>query len=309
LFELADESLDERTLKVRQAFYAAHAMPDMSEPYIVEVFDDYVICRAGESLYRAAYTLSDGEIAFAPKSEWTEVKPSYVEAALEFIRGLFKRKPAAPPAPPVGGVDMTIKLSELSAEDRAELVRLVAAQASPQAPPPPASPPFVDLSSIFNLDGLSDEAKAERKRQIEAHLSLVRQQANLEYQAQLAQVQRESVIAELATRVTGGTAEIPRGLPGVTAAELQGHLLKLDPAEAKWFGDLLARIVKDGLLEFAELGHGKRLQGLAPVPEFAREPLQAALDAGHSAQAFFELAGLGDAAQYDLSAFTPAKKE
>ncbi|MCC6192047.1 MAG: hypothetical protein IT318_23710 [Anaerolineales bacterium] len=294
LFELSEDSLDEQAMQVRQAFHAAH-QPQMDPPYVLEVYADYVICRYGDALYRVAYKLADEGVTFAPASEWVEVEPAYVEAA---------RPPGTGDAEGVLEMEITEdKLKEMIAG------AVTAALAKGSPPPPSAPPPTVDLSSFFNLDGLSEEATAARKAQIEAHLSLVRQQAQLEYQAQLAQVQRESVIAELSTRVTGGTAEAPRGIPGTTAAELQAHLLKLEPADAKWFGDLLARIVKDGLVEFAELGHGRRLQGLTPVPEHARESLQAALDAGNTAAQFFELAGLGDAAQYDLSAFKPAAKK
>jgi len=79
LYALQDESLDERSMKIRQAFMSMHAMPMDDMPMVMEVFDDYVICRAGEKVYRAPFTESEDGYQFAARDQWQEVKPAYVD--------------------------------------------------------------------------------------------------------------------------------------------------------------------------------------------------------------------------------------
>src|SRR3990170_826583 len=91
LYALQDESLDERSMKIRQAFMSMHAMPMDDMPMVMEVFDDYVICRAGEKVYRAPFTESEGGYQFAARDQWQEVKPAYVDAARQWFTELVKR--------------------------------------------------------------------------------------------------------------------------------------------------------------------------------------------------------------------------
>jgi hypothetical protein len=127
----------------------------------------------------------------------------------------------------------------------------------------------------------------------------VQEQAALQFQAQMAAIQRDTAITELSMRITGGTPDAPRGVKGTTAEVLKQHLLALPATEAQWFGSLLSGIVKDGLVEFAELGHARKLTGHTPLPP----ETVAALEKGEIKLADLgsPILGLGDLAQYDLS--------
>lgn len=200
---------------------------------------------------------------------------------------------------------MTIKLSELSETDRAELARLVAAQlpngvtTTTPVIVPANENQTVDLTAIFNLAGITEDGKKQVQNWATKQAELVQQQVQMAQAQALAEVQRDNRFTELAQRLTGGTQEAPRGLKGVTADELKKHLKALPADEAKFFGDLLTGVVQNGLVEFSEIGHGKKLTGTVPLPaEFAEALDSGALKISDLSGA---LAGLGDLAQYDLS--------
>jgi len=285
---------------------------------LVDVFDGYLIARAGgdDDLFKVTYTrggVNNDEITFAPQAEWTSVKSTYVDQALNQIKkiaralGLMERprKPKklgeAEANPPVhlsqGDEVMSIKLSDLSEADRAELAKLVAAQVAPPAAPPAAPP--VDLSQFMGVAALSEDGKAQLAAWMATQARTVKEQAELAFKAEMAKIQRENAVTELSQRVTGGSAEAPRGLKGVTATELAKHLLALPADEAKFFGDLLAGIVKDGLVEFRETGHGGRVDAVVELPA----EIAAKLDDGtfKIADLASPILGLGDLKNYDLS--------
>lgn len=308
--DLADESLDEKTMNVRRAFYDAMATPDLAEPYICEVFDGYVIVRAGDALYRVDYTEGENGIQFAARADWAEVKQAFVEAAWDTVRGWFGKltRPAAKPAQSKEGViEMEITLEKLQELITNTVKGLLPAQPAPQ--PDPAKPALpADLASLFNIDGLSEAAKAERKKELKTYLDQVRLQADLEYRAELSRLQRETSVTELAQRVVGGTEDAPRGLRGVSVDELRSHLLKMDPDEAKWWGELIESNVKDGLMTFDEIGHGRGVKHLRQVPADYIEALQNVINAGNSVAEFFNLTGIGSPDEYDLSQFKAKEK-
>lgn len=114
----------------------------------------------------------------------------------------------------------------------------------------------------------------------------------------MARLQHAQRMTELSQLLTGGNDDAPRGLR-VAAEELQAHLLKLEPDEAKFWGELLSKTQKDGFIEFGEVGHGHDPKGGKQLPaEYA-----ALLDAGKLAVADLAApqSGLGDVSQYDLS--------
>lgn len=310
LFQLADESLDERTMNIRRAFYDATSTPEMSEPYICEVFDGYVIARAGESLFKVPYTEGDNGIEFSARSEWAEVKQSYVEAAFEWVRGLFKQKPA-PPKQGVLEMEITLeKLKELIVGTVKEVIPAAPAQPvpAPDATPAPALP--ADLAAVLGVNVLSEKGKAELATWMTAQAKAVQEQAQLAFNAQMARISRENTVTELAQRITGGSTEAPRGIKGATAEDMKKHLLALPADESKWFGELLAGIVKDGLTEFAEIGHGRQLQGVAELAEpYAGMLREWVANKGDVAEFFtINARELGEMKTYNLAAFAPKEK-
>lgn len=77
-------SLDTRSSKVRHDFYERFPMPQFydaanNSPYVVEVFDAYLIAAQGDDYYRVAYTEDGGEFEFANPDEWVDVENTWVD--------------------------------------------------------------------------------------------------------------------------------------------------------------------------------------------------------------------------------------
>ncbi len=109
-------------------------------------------------------------------------------------------------------------------------------------------------------------------------------------------------ITQLAAKFIGGGKY---GLP-VSVVELTDFLESLDGDQFVVAKRLFETITQNGPVEFEEIGHGRRLRK-QPLPVEYHDSLKRALAAGNTAGEFFELAGLGDAAQYDLSQFEGGK--
>ena len=298
LYQLADESLDERGRNIRHAFAELFALEPMSAPYIREVFEGYVIVCVGEQIFQASFTEADGVITFAPRAEWVEVKETYIDAALNFVRALFKKSEMKE------ATRMTVKLSELSAADRADLVRQVAAQV---APPVPVTSPAGDIAQLLGVPALTPEAQAQLARWAEMQIQAVQARAEFELTARVAQMKRETGVSELVARLTGGTPDNPRGLPA-DATELKRHLLALPVDEAEYFGGLLTGIARAGLVEFTEIGHGRRLSGVSELAEPFAGLLRDWVAHNGAIAEFFKINAheLGEMNQYDLRAYAPS---
>lgn len=204
-----------------------------------------------------------------------------------------------PPKSTKGETTMTVKLDELSQEDRAALVAEVAAAIKPELPKAEPVPAVeMSLSKLFEMEGLSEEAKTQRKNELKAEFAAIRKQAELEYRAEMVRLKHEGDMTELAQKLTGGTDEAPRGYR-VAAEELKAHLLKLDADEAVFFGELLAKTAKDGFVEFGAKGHEKELKGGRELPAEIAERL----DKGDFTVADLAspILGLGELSEYNLT--------
>ena len=285
LYELADAiphgkaetAMDEAmTQQITQAFMdmMTTAYPD-EMPEVMSVDETGVVCKLNDGVYKVPYTMDASGPVFAPREQWETVEPTVIEAAMKFLSGLFKK-------PQLQRKESEMKLSDLTQAEREKLVTELAAK-------------------LQTTDGgqLSELAAKLIKD--------TREQALAEFRQQAERVQREGGIAELSTRLVQGSPDAPRGLKNVTADDLNKHLAALPADESKFFGDVLSGIVKDGLMEFTELGHGRKVTALQPVPDFAKASLTAALKAGSTAAKYFELAGLGDPTHYDLTPFADVK--
>jgi hypothetical protein len=169
-----------------------------------------------------------------------------------------------------------------------------------------------DLSNAFDpvkfleLQGVQNDIVNQFKDQMLAGYQVMKEQASREAANLIANIRRESDTAELCRRVTAGSEDAPRGLPGVIAKELQERLLALPFEQAKFWGGLLENIVKTNLVEFAEIGHGKRQAGAVELPT----EVIAGLNKGELSVNDLSnpILGLGDLTQYNLSMWTGAKK-
>lgn len=332
-----DASMDEITSAVRTAWYdqfnpsqadptapmdpAAPSMTGTDAPTVQEVFSDHIVIKEGDTLYSVNWSQDDtGAIVFDGRDAWTALQQTYVEAAMAFASRILNlnnkgHKTAQPAKPtrlaPKSEAPVTVKLSDLSAADRAELAQLVAlnlkasgAPAEPVAPLPP------ELSSLIGIGGMSAEGKASLTTWMAAQAKTVHEQAELEFKANLAKIQRDNTLTELSQRLTGGSAEHPRGLKGITAEQLKAHLLALPADEANYFGGLLTSVVENGLLEFTELGHGRPVQGTIILAEPYATFLTEWVENKQTVAEFFEINAreLGDMNSYNLSKYLGAAK-
>lgn len=169
--------------------------------------------------------------------------------------------------------------------------------------PAPATvvPPTSDvtsLASLLDLDGLSEEAKKQRKAELTAQLAAIRRQAELEYQAEMVKLSHENKMAELAQTLVGGTSKAPRGYQ-VSAEELIVHLTKMAPDEAKFWEGVLSKTQEDGFVEFAGIGNDAQPKGTKDLPK----EIAAKLDSGEMKVTDLTnpILALGDLSEFNLA--------
>jgi hypothetical protein len=152
-------------------------------------------------------------------------------------------------------------------------------------PAPEAPPAVVDLASPEITQLI--EARAEERAT-----------------AILAQREHAAHVAHLATRLIGGSADTPHGLP-VDQTELQTFLASLSTAQYAQAESLLTRIAATGLVDFSEHGHSRTVQGGAELPEPIKPLLRKWIEKGHSIPDFFQANAveLGAQSDYNLTEF------
>lgn len=325
--ELQERSLDERLAEVRNAWAKLFYNEDMPSLWVLEVFEEYLIAGMEGRQFRVAYSADeDGNVAFAPRDEWVEVEQAWVEATIG--RALTEQELGGRPAvaatvnnaPGAAGhgdeieqdevVDMNMTKEELGALV-AEQVRTALAAELQHAATPGASPPAgvgapeFDVLGFLEMNAATDDVVGAFKQQMLEQYDLMKKRATVEAAEMIARIRRESDIAEFAQAVTGGTQDVPYGLP-VAINDLKEFLSRLQPTDLEFAKKLLTDIQTHGRQQFRELGHGKQGQpGGAPLPAV----YAGMLDRGELAVADLtapEL-NLGDLAQYDLGRWNGGK--
>lgn len=180
--------------------------------------------------------------------------------------------------------------------------------ASLAALPKPETPATLDFSKMVDvLDLNTEEAESQNIAHLRELAKMMQEKASLHFKNILAEQARENKYTELATKVTGGTTEYPRALP-VTSDALRAALLKLPVDQSKFWMELCENIVRSGLTEFSEFGHGReKKQGTKVLDPKIAATLKEHVNAGGELAAWFELAELGAMEDYDLSAFEKGK--
>jgi hypothetical protein len=326
--EMAEKSLDERAQGVRDAWWGLFAKEDGPQMWVVEVFEEHLVANVAGQFFRVAYAQDEaGNYGFVPQEEWVEVEKTWVE--MEIGRALTEAELGVLPGGAAmvsgggsgetgregkedEGVDMNMTKEELvelvGAQVRAELAAVV--QQSAQAPALPAVSPATgasefDVLKFLEMSEATDEVVGAFKTQMLEQYELMKKRATVEAAEMIGRIRRESDIAEFAQQVTGGTPDVPYGLP-VSVDDLKEFLGRLQPTDLEFAKKLLGDIQTHGRQKFAELGHGKAGQagGVALPAVYAQK-----LERGELTLADLgapELA-LGDLAQYDLSRWNGGK--
>jgi hypothetical protein len=87
--QLTDGSLDELVGKCKQAFYDQYWVLDA---YPMEVYPDHLVCMLEDKFFSVPYSTDEnGEYIFAPQSEWKEVKLSWIEASMRWVKRLLNK--------------------------------------------------------------------------------------------------------------------------------------------------------------------------------------------------------------------------
>jgi len=116
------------------------------------------------------------------------------------------------------------------------------------------------------------------------------------------QIKRDQHIAEFSQKVTSGTDQHPRGFP-VGQEEVEALLGSLNDEQRAGAESIFNRIHEQGLIQFSELGHGKRMSGTATFPPEFGASLTSWLDDGGTIKEYFQVnkAEVGEMSQYNLS--------
>jgi hypothetical protein len=168
----------------------------------------------------------------------------------------------------------------------------------PVAQPEPTPPAELAPDLIAELMKGAREAGQEGPQQLTQLVQRVAdRQAERRVEELLTANQRQWEITELAAKLTGNGE---RALP-VKVVDLADFLMSLNPDQFQAAKTIFETITENGIIEFTEYGHGRRLRKQA-LPEEYHDSLRLALKAGHSAGDFFAELGL-DGSRYDLSQF------
>jgi hypothetical protein len=202
-----------------------------------------------------------------------------------------------------GGTEMPDEITELEQE----------AEAAPQeapAPPPEAVPvepdtPAANLDPQVTAELVKRFTEAGDRDMVQVVESVQKQAAELarlEMEEVYNRRQRQWEVTNLAAQFIGGGKF---GLPAKTD-ELALFLDSLNPQQYEMATALFGRITKNGVIEFQERGHARRLRQ-KQLPAEYHSHLKAALEAGTSREVFFAEMELGSPSDYDLSEFKEVK--
>lgn len=161
-----------------------------------------------------------------------------------------------------------------------------------------------DVLAFLEMQGVGEQFQGEVKAAMLDLYEQTKAGAAREAAILIDGIRREAHVSEFASRVVSGTEETPRGL-AVPVEDLKKFLLSLNPDQAAFIQPLLERVVDGtGVVEFTEMGHGKKQSGVTPLPEYLAEKL----DAGELKLADLSdpILGLGDVSQFDLTKWQKA---
>ena len=170
---------------------------------------------------------------------------------------------------------------------------------------------------IVNLDALDSIADVSEARKVlgkEIELALrgeykrIQANAGQMLASMMAEIKRDQHVAEFSQRVTGGTDKRPYGLP-VGQEEVETFLLSLNSEQRQAAESILSRTHENGLIQFSEIGHGKRMQSSMTVPADHGPALTSWVADGHSISEYFNhfKDELGEMSQYNLDEFKEEK--
>lgn len=166
-----------------------------------------------------------------------------------------------------------------------------------------AAPEGDELEAAFAaMPDVTDEVVGSFKAQMLETFELMKAQAVREAAEMVTAMRRDADIADFTQGIVGGTVDAPYGLP-VDEKDLREFLGRLAPTDLEFAKKLLGDIQTNGRQKFDELGHGKRTRGRVALPREYAALLTEHVRAGGEIEQWFNYAGIGNPADYDLSIF------
>ena len=297
--------------RIERAFYSEFGY---DEYWItdVDLDDNAVIISFEGDYYAVGFELADDDmVVFADEEDWKRAQRNWkiLSKTLNKVKTFMRPKPT-----PEKRISEDLIMND---ETRSEIKDMISAAVSEALAdlsaqsPPPAVPPSIEdnpevvrnsLQEILDLDGMTAELGAEIGNVLQEQVASVQRLAQAEFAQRLAVTKRRAVVTELCSNITQGTSEIPRGIP-LDAEELKKHLLELDPASLEFFSAALDTIWRNGMVEFAELGHQNEVKGNKALPDEVLAKLRSGeIELGDLTNPIIAPM-VGDLSQYDLSEF------
>jgi hypothetical protein len=192
--------------------------------------------------------------------------------------------------------DMAEEKAEVEEVEVIEEAGVTIVTKDPPAEVEAASLPANQVNELLKEFGDSGKQEPhELIKQVEEHAERL---ANIRVTDMLEKRERTWQITQLASEFTGGNKY---GLP-VGIVELTDFLESLDANQFEAAKVLFGKITENGLVEFEEIGHGRKLLK-KHLPQVYRDPLRETLAAGNTIADFFEAMGLDNPNAYDLREF------
>lgn len=321
-----DESVTQFVRKIIEAFQAHDPFA-----WVLEVFDDHIIVDVEASLFSIDYQMVEETPVFVEKKNWVGVKQVFVEAEntddkpgflARITENIKKRKaasdkPAAtkdplPIVPPIeevipdGGLPMELTKEQLLQAYETILSRdegesdedyLVRFEAFKESGASGGAPLFAA--------GLKDVSEKNAEI-VQAEVARLQAKQVRDIESAIARMEHEEKIAQFATVVTtAGLADYRGGLP-VDPEFLRSLMLTLNPAQLPQFMTIIEAVVKNGLVSFEEVGHGKKKTGHVQLSDPIKANLREWLKGkDNDINGFFAINAdiFGEMAEYDLSEF------
>ena len=162
------------------------------------------------------------------------------------------------------------------------------------------------MSEVVDLEAARTAMAAEMEAQLKAEYTRMQEASAKMLKGLIAEMRHEGQIIELAQDLTTPSEQSPHTLP-VTGEAMQTFLKSLTQPQLDQARAIFGAIQRDGLVEFEAIGHGKTKTGTIQLESHVKSLLRSHLADGGDMDEFFEVAGIGDRKDFDLSEFTEEK--
>jgi hypothetical protein len=159
------------------------------------------------------------------------------------------------------------------------------------------------FADVADLTQAREQLVSQMQEALKAEFARVQADSGKMLSQMMAQMKRDQHIAEFSQRIVSGTEQRPYGLP-VGQKEVETFLLSLNDEQRAGAESILTRTHEQGLIQFSELGHGKRMNGTATFPPEYSATLASWVEDGNSITEFFTVnPELGEMSQYNLDEY------